>query len=101
MPATSRSMQSTGSLAEKRRVPINSAEHVSSGASQLGARDEPHLVNDREARGKVGNRSSGMREDVLHVWRACESVRVVRLSDSPISVCREVKQIVGESQRMG
>ncbi len=61
----------------------------------LAARDEHHLVDDREACGKVGNRASGMREDVLHVWRACESVRVVHLGDSAIGVCREVKQIVG------
>ncbi len=37
-----------------------------------------------------------MREDVLHVWRACESIRVVYLGDSAIGVCRQVKQIVGD-----
>ncbi len=66
----------------KSRVPINSSEHVSGGASLLAARDEPHLINDRETRGQVGNRASSVREDVLHVWRACESVGVVHLGDS-------------------
>src|ERR1700681_499133 len=84
----------------KRRVPINLAEHLGSSASQLGASDEPHLIDDREACGEVGNRASGMREDVLHVWRACESVRVVHLSDSAIGVRRKIQQIVGKSQQM-
>jgi hypothetical protein len=37
----------------KGRVPLNPAEHVSSSASLLAAGDEPHLVDDRETRGKV------------------------------------------------
>jgi hypothetical protein len=41
-----------------------------------------------------------MRENVLHVWRARESIRVVHLSDRAIGVCGELKQIVGESQGM-
>jgi hypothetical protein len=39
---------------------MNPAEHVSSDASLLATRDEPHLVDDREARGKVENRASGV-----------------------------------------
>ncbi len=80
----------------KSGVPINPAEHVSSGASLLAARDKPHLIDDRETCGKVGNRAAGVREDVLHIWRACESIRVVHFSDSTIGVCREVNQIVGQ-----
>src|ERR1700722_10823753 len=36
-------------------VPINPAEYVSSGAPLVAARDEPHFVDDRETRGKVGD----------------------------------------------
>src|SRR6185295_12561741 len=75
----------------KSRVPIHPAEHLGSGASLLAARDESHLIDDREPRGKIGNRASGMREDVLHMWRACEPVRVVHLSDSAIGVRRKVE----------
>ena len=85
----------------KRRVPISPAEHVSSGASLLAACDEPHLIDDRETRGKVGNRASCVGEDAPHIWRADKSVHLVHLSDSAIGVCRQVKQIVRRSQRVG
>src|SRR5213593_769724 len=70
------------------------AEHVSSCVSLLAARDKPHLIDDRETRGKVGNRSSSVREDVFHIWRACQPVRVMHLSDCTIGISREVNQIV-------
>ena len=80
------------------RVPINPTEHISSSASLLATRNEPDLIDDRETRGKIGNRASGMREDIFHAWRAREPVRVAHLSDSAIGVCWEVNKIVGESQ---
>jgi hypothetical protein len=83
------------------RVPINPPEHISSCASLLATRNEPNLIDDRETRGKIGHRASGMRENVFHVWRAREPVRVVHLSDSAIGVCWEVNKIVGESQSVG
>ncbi len=45
----------------KRRGPINPAEHVSSTASLLAARDGTPLIDDRETCGRVGNRASGVR----------------------------------------
>src|SRR5882762_7557026 len=59
-----------GIACRKSRVPIHPAEHISSGTSLLAARDEVHLVYDRETRGEVGDRPSCVREDVFHIWRA-------------------------------
>jgi hypothetical protein len=42
-----------------------------------------------------------MREDVLHIQRAREPVRVVHLSNGAICVGREVKEIVRKPQRVG
>ena len=42
-----------------------------------------------------------MGEDVLHVWRACESVRVVHLSESATGVRREVQRIIRHSRYDG
>jgi hypothetical protein len=84
IPATSRSMR----IQDRWRqapCPNKSGEHASSGASLLAARDEPHLIDDREACGKVRNRASGIREDVVHVWRACESIRLVNLNNWEIT----------------
>src|SRR5216683_3017516 len=61
-----------GIACRKSRVPIDATEHVSSGTSLHAARDEAHLVYDRETRGQVGDRPSCVREDVLHIWCACE-----------------------------
>src|SRR5436190_5320206 len=52
----------------KSSIPIDAAEHVSSGTSLLAACDEPHLVDDRKARCKKRDRASSVREDVLHIW---------------------------------
>src|SRR5216683_6137034 len=68
-----------GIACRKGRVPIHPAEHISSSTSLLAARDEAHLVDVRKPRGKVGDRSSSVREDVFNIWRAREPVRVMHL----------------------
>ncbi|HEY4359556.1 MAG TPA: hypothetical protein VGN17_01240 [Bryobacteraceae bacterium] len=84
----------------KRGVPIDSPEHVRSGASLFAAGNETHLVDDREPGSEKGDRAPRMREEVFHAGRARESVCIVHLSDSAIGVCRKVQLIVGESQRV-
>src|SRR5260370_32926488 len=77
------------------RVPIDAPEDVGRSASLFSAWDEPHLVDDRKTRGEIRDRPSSVREDVLHIWCACEPVRVMHLSDCTIGIGREVNQIVG------
>src|SRR6266481_2283321 len=55
-----------GITGRKRGVPIHPAEHVSSGSSLLAARDEAHLIDDRESGCQKWYRSSSVREDVSH-----------------------------------
>src|SRR6266403_426779 len=73
-----------GITCRKSRIPIHAAKHVSSGTSLLAARDETHLVDDRKTRGEKWDRTSRVREDVLHVWCAGEPIRVMQLSDGTI-----------------
>src|SRR5258708_39324172 len=65
-------------------IPIEATEDVSRGASLLSAGDEPHLIDDRKTRGEKRDRASSVREDVLHIWCACEPVGVMHLSDCTI-----------------
>src|SRR5262249_44452297 len=65
-------------------IPVHATEHVGSAASLLGARNESHLIDNRKTRGKVRDRPSSVREDVLHIRCACEPVRVMHLSDGAI-----------------
>ena len=84
-----------GIACSKRRIPIDPTEHISSRTSFLAACNEPHLIDDRKTRGKERDRASSVREDVLHIWCACEPVGVMHLSDCTIGIGREVNQIVG------
>src|ERR1700756_5631577 len=43
-------------------------------------RDESHLIDDRETRGEVGKRGTGVRKNVGHIWHAWEPVRVMHLA---------------------
>ena len=87
-----------GITERERGVPVESAKRLGGSTPRVCARDDAHFVDDAKPSGQVRDGSACVREDVLDVRRAGETVAVEHLRDRARRIRGEINKRVRQSE---